>query len=110
MQNDFVRFIPKHPSPMIPQLFLRVLEEMFRLDPGNLHLTEGYCERILYLLPTEYQIMLTDVERRDSISSLCPFSRVPFRPPDRNMQGFRSGLFVFHRLLKLRQSVENRKI
>ena len=65
MAHDFVRFIPKHPSAVIPFLYLQILEEMFRLEPGHLHLVEGYCERILYLLPAEYQITLTDVERSE---------------------------------------------
>ena len=74
MAHDFVRFIPKHSSSMIPTLYLQILEETIRLEPGHLHLVEGYCERILYLLPAEYQITLTDVEKKEY--SFCLYKDV----------------------------------
>jgi len=63
MKHDFIRFLPKLNFVTVPKLCLRIFEEFIGLKPGYVRLIKGYCERILCLLPAEYRISLTNVER-----------------------------------------------
>ncbi|MDO4285159.1 MAG: AraC family transcriptional regulator [Eubacteriales bacterium] len=65
MEHDFVRFIPKHISGSVPRLYLNILEEFYCLKPGYVRLIQGYSERILCLLPAEYQVSLTKIEHKE---------------------------------------------
>ena len=65
MEHDFVRFSQKRTSAMIPHLYLNILEEFYNLKPGYVRLIQGYSERILCLLPDEYQISLTNIEHNE---------------------------------------------
>jgi AraC-like DNA-binding protein len=57
-QYNFVRFIPKEKNGQIPDLFEKILVELWRPHPGTTYLIIGYVEWILNLLPVEYKILV----------------------------------------------------
>ena len=65
MEHDFIRFSPKRASSVIPNLYLNILDEFYHAKPGYIYLIKGYSKRILFLLPTEYQVSLTNVEYKE---------------------------------------------
>lgn len=64
-KHDFVRFAPKSAAPELPRLYLSILTEFLDVKPGYSHLIKGYSERILSLLPVEYNISLTSIEHKE---------------------------------------------
>lgn len=63
-QHDFVRFTPRRPSPLTVRLYLEIFREFQENRPGCIRLIQGYTERILCLLPSEFSISLTNIEHR----------------------------------------------
>jgi len=55
---NFVRFTPKASDCQIPDLFEKIIAEIWRPHPGTIHLVIGYVEWILNLLPTEYEVVI----------------------------------------------------
>lgn len=62
---QFVRFTPKGPDGAFPQLLEAILVELRDRRPGFGPLVRGYVERLLYLLPVEYQVSLSQAEQRE---------------------------------------------
>lgn len=65
MKHDFVRFSPKGNTSAVPDLYRSVMDEALEQKPGYIRLIKGYCERLLCLLPSDYQIALTNIERNE---------------------------------------------
>jgi AraC-like DNA-binding protein len=57
-QYRFIRFIPKNGDTETKLIFEQVVKEMWNPRPGSRHLIIGAVERLLYLLPVEYQYVL----------------------------------------------------
>jgi AraC-like DNA-binding protein/mannose-6-phosphate isomerase-like protein (cupin superfamily) len=59
----FIRLIPKGNNCQVPDLFGKILSELWQPHPGTKHLIIGYVEWILNMLPVEYEIV---VQQNDS--------------------------------------------
>jgi quercetin dioxygenase-like cupin family protein len=55
---QFIRFVPKKSKLKIPKLFEKILGELWQPQPGTTHFIIGYVERILNLLPAEFEIVV----------------------------------------------------
>jgi AraC-like DNA-binding protein/mannose-6-phosphate isomerase-like protein (cupin superfamily) len=53
---QFIRFIPKKSRLQTSKLFEKIVGELWQPQPGTTHLIIGYVERILNLLPVEFEI------------------------------------------------------
>jgi AraC-like DNA-binding protein len=51
----FIHFIPKIQARRIPGLMETILDEVLKGEPGSSRIISGYVERILNLLPLEYE-------------------------------------------------------
>lgn len=60
---SFVRFAPGKKNSQVPDLFEKILLEMWRPHPGTMHLIIGYMEWILSLLPVEYEVAVQQNDR-----------------------------------------------
>jgi AraC-like DNA-binding protein len=59
----FIRFVPKTAKTEIQSIFGLILDEMWNPRPGSLYLIIGYVERLLNLLPEEYQFVFEKNEK-----------------------------------------------
>lgn len=59
---QFVRCTPKSENTRVYELFGRILMEIYEPQVGTVHLIQGYVERLLGLLPVEYQVSLSPKE------------------------------------------------
>ena len=61
----FVRFVPKAEGGRLPHVLERLMAELRERRPGYVHLAQGLVERLLYLLPVEYQLSLSQSEQEE---------------------------------------------
>ncbi len=60
-RNRFIRFTPKESTiNEASNLLSHFFEELWNSRSGSIHLIEGYMERLLSLLPTEYNFFLSN--------------------------------------------------
>jgi mannose-6-phosphate isomerase-like protein (cupin superfamily) len=52
-----IRFIPRKSRLQTPKLFEKIAGELWQPQPGTTHLVIGYVERILNLLPAEFEVV-----------------------------------------------------
>ena len=61
----FVRFVPKATGGRLPDVLERLMTELRERRPGYVNLSQGLVERLLYLLPVEYQLSLSQSEHEE---------------------------------------------
>jgi AraC-like DNA-binding protein len=66
----FIRFAPslsahEKDASRIPGIFEQILDELSRPRPGGVHIVMGYVERLLSLLPLDYQVSVEWRDRKD---------------------------------------------
>jgi AraC-like DNA-binding protein len=107
----FVRFTPPlsaHGKDVsrIPGLFEQILDELSRPQPGSAHIVMGYVERLLSLLPLDYQVSVEwrdrQAEQKHHFEEIRRFLEERYKDVSINdlVKAFGHNIYYFSRLIR----------